>query len=121
MAFNVRAFLHAAATAAAVAGATATGGPVVGAEVAAFMASPPGKRATNAVIDQLAANRGIALEDLATGGLVMGPTLGFTGEAGPEMVIPLNGISSTMKQNANRPPTTENMQLHTVESRKGRR
>ena len=86
---SVRQFLHAAATAAAVAGATATGGPIVGAEVAAFMASPAGKRATNAIIDQLADNRGIVLEDLAMGGLVTQPTLGFTGEAGPEMVIPL--------------------------------
>lgn len=91
---SVRQFLHAAATAAAVAGATATGGPIVGAEVAAFMASPAGKKVTNGVIDQLASNRGIALEDLATGGLVMGPTLGFTGEAGPEMVIPLSGPMS---------------------------
>lgn len=86
---SVRQFLHAAATAAAVAGATATGGPIVGAEVAAFMASPVGRRATNAVIDQLAANQGVVLEDLATGGLITQPTLGFTGEAGPELVVPL--------------------------------
>ena len=103
---SVRQFLHAAATAAAVAGATATGGPVVGAEVAAFMASPAGKKVTNGVIDQLASNRGIALEDLATGGLVMGPTLGFTGEAGPEMVIPLSGIPSMTKPK--RKPSTYN-------------
>lgn len=87
--FNVRNFLRAAATAAAVAGATATGGPIVGAEVAAFMASPVGRRTTDAIIDELADNRGVALEDLARGGLVSMPTLGFTGEAGPEMVIPL--------------------------------
>ena len=73
---SVRQFLHAAATAAAVAGATATGGPIVGAEVAAFMASPVGRRATNAVIDQLAANQGVVLEDLATGGLITQPTPG---------------------------------------------
>jgi len=84
---SVRDFLYAAATAAAVAGATVTGGPIVGAEVAAFMASPAGRRSTNAIIDQLAANRDIVLEDLATGGLVTRPTLGFTGEAGPELVI----------------------------------
>ena len=87
--FNVRNFLRAVGTAAAVAGATATGGPVVGAEVAAFLASPVGKRATDAIIDELAEQRGVKLEDLATGGLVMSPTLGFTGEAGPEMVVPL--------------------------------
>jgi len=87
--FNVRNFLRAAATAAAVAGATATGGPIVGAEVAAFMASPVGRRTTDAIIDELADNRGVQLEDLARGGLVSMPTLGFTGEAGPEMVIPL--------------------------------
>ena len=86
---SVRDFLYAAATAAAVAGATVTGGPIVGAEVAAFMASPAGRRSTNAIIDQLAANRDIVLEDLATGGLVTRPTLGFTGEAGPELVVPL--------------------------------
>lgn len=86
---SVRQFLHAAATAAAVAGATATGGPIVGAEVAAFMASPAGKRVSNAIIDQLAENRGVVLEDLATGGLVTSPTLGFTGEAGPELVLPV--------------------------------
>lgn len=87
--FNVRNFLRAAATAAAVAGATATGGPIAGAEVAAFLASPVGRRATDAIIDELADQRGVRLEDLARGGLVTTPTLGFTGEAGPEMVLPL--------------------------------
>jgi len=86
---SVRNFLRAAATAAAVAGATATGGPIVGAEVAAFMASPAGRAVTDKIIDQLAANRDVVLEDLAMGGLVTRPTLGFTGEAGPELVIPM--------------------------------
>ena len=86
---NVRNFLRAAASAAAIAGATATGGPIVGAEVAAFMASPIGRRTTDAVIDELAAGSGVKLEDLATGGLITSPTLGFTGEAGPEMVLPI--------------------------------
>ncbi len=93
---NVRNFLRAAATAAAVAGATATGGPVIGAEVAAFLASPVGRRTTDAIIDELAQNRGVRVEDLAHGGLVTMPTLGFTGEAGPEMVIPL-GTGMPMK------------------------
>ena len=40
-------------------------------------------------IQQSAAANGVVLEDLARGGLVTMPTLGLTGEAGPEMVIPL--------------------------------
>ena len=100
--FNVRNFLRAAATAAAVAGATATGGPVVGAEVAAFLASPVGRRTTDAIIDELAENRGVRVEDLAHGGLVTMPTLGFTGEAGPEMVIPLGTGSQGMKHKRSR-------------------
>lgn len=100
--FNVRNFLRAAATAAAVAGATATGGPVVGAEVAAFLASPVGRRTTDAIIDELAQNRGVRVEDLANGGLVTMPTLGFTGEAGPEMVIPLGTGIKPMKRKRSR-------------------
>lgn len=96
---NVRNFLRAAASAAAVAGATATGGPIIGAEVAAFLASPIGRRTTDAVIDELADARGVRLEDLATGGIITSPTLGFTGERGPEMVIPL---SSRPKRKVNK-------------------
>jgi len=70
--------------------ATLTGGPVVGAEVAAFLASPMGQKLIDNYLDQMAARDGIVLEDLAMGGLVTRPTLGFTGEAGPEFVLPIS-------------------------------
>ena len=73
----------------AVAAATATGGPAAGASLAAFLASPAGQRTMELGIQQSAAANGVVLEDLAGGGLVSVPTLGLTGEAGPEMVIPL--------------------------------
>lgn len=73
----------------AVAAATATGGPAAGASLAAFLASPAGQRTMEMGIQQSAAANGVVLEDLARGGLVTMPTLGLTGEAGPEMVIPL--------------------------------
>ena len=73
----------------AVAAATATGGPAAGASMAAFLASPAGQRTMELGIQQSAAANGVVLEDLAGGGLVSVPTLGLTGEAGPEMVIPL--------------------------------
>ena len=73
----------------AVAAATATGGPAAGASMAAFLASPAGQRTMELGIQQSAAANGVVLEDLARGGLVTMPTLGLTGEAGPEMVIPL--------------------------------
>lgn len=73
----------------AVAAATATGGPAAGASLAAFLASPAGQRTMELGIQQSAAANGVILEDLARGGLVTMPTLGLTGEAGPEMVIPL--------------------------------
>ena len=90
MAFDVRNFLQAVTVAAAVTGATVTGGPAAGASMAAFLASPAGKRLVNFSIDESARNQGVVLEDLATGGLVTRPTLGFTGEAGPEFVMPLS-------------------------------
>ena len=74
----------------AVAAATATGGPAAGASLAAFLASPAGQRTMELGIQQSAAANGVVLEDLARGGLVTMPTLGLTGEAGPEMVIPFN-------------------------------
>ncbi len=73
----------------AVAAATATGGPAAGASMAAFLASPAGQRTMELGIQQSAAANGVVLQDLATGGLVTMPTLGLTGEAGPEMVIPM--------------------------------
>tara|TARA_R110000823_G_scaffold45276_1_gene116729 strand:+ start:119 stop:664 length:546 start_codon:yes stop_codon:yes gene_type:complete len=74
----------------ATAAAGAVGGPVAAAEVAAFLASPPGRKLNSALIEQTAAKRGVRIEDLAMGGLVTEPTFGLTGEAGPEMVIPFN-------------------------------
>lgn len=87
--YNVRGVLKSITASVAVAAATATGGPAAGASLAAFLASPPGQRLLDLNIDVAASNQGVVLEDLARGGLVTQPTLGFTGEAGPEMVIPM--------------------------------
>lgn len=87
--FNVRGLLKTLSAGAAVAAATAAGGPIVGAEVAAFLATPAGQKLLDLNIDSAASRQGVVLEDLAHGGLVTQPTFGFTGEAGPEMVIPI--------------------------------
>jgi len=76
----------------ATAAAGAVGGPLAAAEVAAFLASPPGRKLNGALVDQTAEKRGVVLEDFAKGGFVMQPTLGLTGEAGPEFVFPLTNI-----------------------------
>ena len=86
---SVQQVLKGIAASVAVAAATATGGPAAGASMAAFLASPAGQRTMDLGIQQSAAANGVVLEDLALGGLVTMPTLGLTGEAGPEMVIPL--------------------------------
>jgi len=49
---DARTILRGIAVATATVAATAVGGPVAGAEVAAFMASPPGRKLTEAVIDR---------------------------------------------------------------------
>jgi len=90
---STRALLRTIAASTATLAATAVGGPLIGAEVAAFLASPPGRRVIDAGINNAARNQGVDMEDLATGGLVTGPTLGLTGEAGPEFVLPLSFIS----------------------------
>lgn len=77
------------ATSVAVTAATVTGGPAAGASLAAYLASPIGQRVLDSAIDESARANNVQLEDLARGGLVMSPTLGLTGEAGPELVIPL--------------------------------
>lgn len=77
------------ASSVAVAAATVTGGPAAGASLAAYLASPIGQRLLDAQIDSSAQAYGVQLEDLARGGLITQPTLGLTGEAGPEMVIPM--------------------------------
>ena len=86
------------ATATAVTAATVTGGPVAGASMAAFLASPPGQQILGASIEASARANGVVLEDLATGGLVTRPTLGLTGEAGPEFVMPLSMIMPKKKR-----------------------
>ena len=86
---NVRSVLKAIASSTAVTAATLTGGPAAGASMAGFLASPPGQRVLDSAIDASARQNNVQLEDLARGGLVMSPTLGLTGEMGPELVIPL--------------------------------
>ena len=91
---DFRTVLKGIATTTAVTAATLTGGPAAGASLAAYLASPPGQRLLDAAIDESARQNGVRLEDLAHGGLITRPTLGLTGEAGPELVIP---VSSMMK------------------------
>jgi hypothetical protein len=79
-------------TATAVTAATLTGGPAAGASMAAFLASPPGQKVLDVSIEASARANGVVLEDLARGGLITRPTLGLTGEAGPEFVMPLSMI-----------------------------
>lgn len=88
------------ATATAVTAATVTGGPVAGASMAAFLASPPGQQILGASIEASARANGVVLEDLASGGLVTRPTLGLTGEAGPEFVMPLSMVMPKKKRSA---------------------
>jgi len=95
---DARTILRGLAATAAIAGATIVGGPVARAEVAAFMASPPGRKLTNKLVDDTAERRGVVLEDLANGGLVTQPTFGLTGEAGPELVLPLMNIPKPKKK-----------------------
>lgn len=87
---SVRQVLRTITAGVAVSAATITGGPAAGASMAAFLATPAGTRLLDLNIDRAADNQGVVLEDLARGGLVTVPTLGLTGEAGPEMVIPFN-------------------------------
>lgn len=96
-----RSILKGMASTAAIAAASITGGPIVGAQVAAFLASPPGQRLLDQSLDSIASQHGVVLDDLAMGGLVSYPTLGLTGEAGPEMVIPLKKKPRSRKQKAN--------------------
>ena len=86
---DFRTVLKGIATTTAVTAATLTGGPAAGASLAAYLASPPGQRLLDAAIDESARQNNVQLEDLARGGLVTRPTLGLTGEAGPELVIPM--------------------------------
>ena len=99
---DARTIIKALATTAAVTAATLTGGPAAGASVAAFLASPPGQKVLDASLEQTAMNQGVVLENLARGGLVSRPTLGLTGEAGPEFVFPLGGMPMMPKKKRSR-------------------
>jgi len=95
---SIRGVLKAIATTTAVTAATLTGTPAAGASLAAYLASPPGQRLLDAAIDESARQNNVRLEDLAQGGLVMSPTLGLTGEAGPELVIPMSSMMKPKKK-----------------------
>lgn len=99
-----RTVLKGIASSVAVAAATVTGGPAAGASLAAYLASPIGQRLLDAQIESSAQAYNVQLEDLARGGLITQPTLGLTGERGPEMVIPM--MSSITKPK--RKPSTYN-------------
>lgn len=89
---DFRTVLKGIATSTAVTAATLTGGPAAGASMAAYLASPPGQRLLDAAISESARQNNVQLEDLAHGGLITRPTLGLTGEAGPELVIPMSSM-----------------------------
>ena len=76
-------------SAAAIAGATAGGGPPAGASMARFLRSRVGIAAMDRAIDFTLAKEDVDTANMATGGLVMEPTLAMIGEAGPELVLPL--------------------------------
>lgn len=84
----------------AVAAATLTGGPVAGASMAAFLATPKGQQLLDFQVDNAAEAQGVELDDRARGGLVMQPTLGLTGEMGPEFVLPLMPTKTKRKPSA---------------------
>lgn len=100
---DFRTVLKGIATTTAVTAATLTGGPAAGASMATFLASPSGQRLLDAAITESARQNNVQLEDLAHGGLVTRPTLGLTGEAGPELVIPMS--SSIIKPKRKRSRT----------------
>jgi hypothetical protein len=86
------------ASSVAVAAATVTGGPAAGASLAAFLATPQGQQLLDLQVSTAAQAQGVALGDFAQGGMVMGPTLGLTGEAGPEMVIPMMAMAKPKRK-----------------------
>jgi len=89
---DFRTVLKGIASTTAVTAATLTGGPAAGASMAAYLASPPGQRLLDAAIAESARQNNVVLEDLANGGLITRPTLGLTGEMGPELVIPMTSM-----------------------------
>ena len=86
---SIRSALRGLYSAAAIAGATAGGGPPAGRAMAAFLQSAPGKFIMDKAIDNTLKDQDLDSGNFATGGLVMNPTLALIGEAGPELVLPL--------------------------------
>ena len=85
-----------------VAGATAAGGPVAGASAAGYVNSPIGNAAIDKAVTFTVGSEGANTANMATGGFVMSPTLAMIGEAGPEMVLPLGGMSMLPKKKRSR-------------------
>ncbi len=73
-----------------------------GASAAGYVNSPIGNSAINKAVTFTVGNSGADTANMATGGLVMSPTLAMIGEAGPEMVLPLNGMSMMPKKKRSR-------------------
>ena len=99
---DARTILKGIATSTTIAAATVTGGPAAGASLAAYLASPPGQRLLDSAIEGSARANNVVLEDLARGGLITTPTLGLTGEAGPELVVPMSMMPKKRRSRAAR-------------------
>ena len=95
---TVRGSLRALYSAAAIAGATAGGGPAAGRFMAGFLKSPAGKAAMDKAIDYTLSKEDVDTANMAMGGLVTDPTLAMIGEAGPELVLPLTGGSVNLSK-----------------------
>ncbi len=95
---TVRGSLRALYSAAAIAGATAGGGPAAGTAMAGYLKTPIGKAAMDKAIDFTLAKEDVDTANMAMGGLVTDPTLAMIGEAGPELVLPLTGGSINLNK-----------------------
>ena len=87
---TVEGTLRALYKAAFVAGATAAGGPVAGASATGYVNSSVGNAAIDRAVQFTVGSNDVQTANLATGGFVMNPTLAMIGEAGPELVVPIN-------------------------------
>ncbi len=95
---SIRSALRALYSSAAIAGATAGGGPAAGTAMAAFLRSAPGRFAMDKAIDNTLRDQDLDTGNFATGGLVSDPTLALIGEAGPELVLPINQVMPKRKR-----------------------
>jgi len=95
---SIRSALRGLYSAAAIAGATAGGGPAAGTAMAAFLKSAPGKFAMDRAIDNTLKDQELDSGNFAMGGLVTDPTLALIGEAGPELVLPINQVIKKRKR-----------------------